>query len=301
MTPRISVVMPSYNQGPFITRAIESVLDQGIDDLEMIVMDGGSTDETVDILKRFVRKDSRIRFISEKDRGQAHAVNKGISQTTGQVIGWLNSDDLFYPDALPAVLKFFDSHPAIDVVYGDGDHIDVNDRILRRHPTELWDKTRLEETVFLSQPSTFFRRSVVQRCGLLDESLHYSLDYEYWIRLSQAGMSFAYLPRVLSGTRMHDGAKTIDRRLAMHTEVNDMLKSRLGHVPDSWLLNYAFVAAGADTHLRLSTPLRALAILPVAAHASIRWNGTLKGSSILEWAQGIGEKASRAWERKRAA
>jgi len=301
MPPRLSVVMPSYNQAPFIARAVESVLRQGMKDLELIVMDGGSKDDTVSILSEFARKDSRVRFISEPDRGQAHAVNKGIAQTTGDVIGWLNSDDLYYPGALSAVLQFLDNYPHIDVVYGDGDHVDENERILRRHPTEPWNKHRLEESVILSQPSTFFRRSVVAQCGVLDETLHFALDYEYWLRLSQKGMHFAYLPRVLSGTRMHDAAKTIDRRLAMHVEVNDMLKRRLGHVPDRWLLNYAFVAAGADTHLRLSTPLRALAVLPVAARASLKWNGKLRGASFLEWAQGIGEKASRVLERKRAA
>jgi glycosyltransferase involved in cell wall biosynthesis len=297
----LSVVMPSLQQGAFIARAISSVLSQSFRAIELIVMDGGSTDQTLDILKHFARKDARLRWYSEPDAGQADAVNKGWQRATGKLIGWLNSDDIYYAEAFSAVTRHFASHPDTDVVYGEGDQVDINDRFLARHPTEPWNPRRLQESVILPQPSVFMRRQVIDKCGPLDTQLHYCMDYEYWLRLSQINATVRYIPWVLSGTRFHDGAKTLKHRLAMHAEVNDMLRRRLGKVPPAWLLNYAFVAAQADGQLKWSTPWRALSILPHAVRASWQWNHSLPPSTILRWGEGITDKAVRAIERRRAA
>jgi glycosyltransferase involved in cell wall biosynthesis len=295
-----SIVMPSFQQGAFIARSISSILSQSFRSFELIVMDGGSTDQTLDVLKHFARKDARIRWYSEPDEGQADAVNKGWQRATGTVLGWLNSDDIYYEEAFAGVARHFLKHPDADMVYGEGDHIDINDRFLARHPTEEWNEDRLRERVLVAQPSVFLHRRVVEKCGLLDARLHYCMDYEYWLRLSQANRMVHYIPRVLSGTRFHAGAKTIHKRLEMHAEVNDMLHRRLGKVPARWLLNYAFVAAGVDGEFRWSTPWRALRVLPCAIEASRRWNGSLPPATLLEWSQGISEKAVRAFERRQA-
>src|SRR5690606_21786612 len=131
----------AYMHGKYIERTIQSVLDQGIDDLEYVVFDGGSTDNTVDILRKY---ESRLRWVSEKDRGQSDAVNKGIRATTGEVIGWLNSDDIYYPGALRKVLDFFKANPDAEVVYGDAHHIRDDDSIIDDYYTEPFNFERLK-------------------------------------------------------------------------------------------------------------------------------------------------------------
>ena len=236
--PLFSIVTPSYQQGRFIERTIQSVLSQESESLELLVMDGGSTDETVPILERY---SDPLTWRSGPDDGQADAVNLGLARARGQIIGWLNSDDVYYAGALAAVACFFADHPEVDVVSGDADHIDENGRFLERYPTEPWDPERLTETCFVCQPATFFRRRVVERWGELDSGLHFCMDYEYWLRLQQSGARFAYLRRRLAGSRLHSETKTLGQRVAVHTEINHMMRRTCGRCPDRWLTNWAIV------------------------------------------------------------
>ena len=267
--PRISIVTPSYQQGRFLQQTIESVLSQDVAGLEYYVADGGSTDESVDILRKY---GGQIRWVSENDRGQAHAVNKGIAATSAPIIGWINSDDVYYPGVLRAVMEHFDSHPDTDVLYGGADHIGEDGAILEAYPTEPWNPRRLIETCFLCQPAVFFRRSVVAQSGLLDERLHYCMDYEYWLRLALESAQFAHIGRKLAGSRMYASNKTLGASVQAHAEINDMMKRVFGAAPPRWIWNYAHVVVRERGALRESDFRYALAVSRESCKASLRWN-----------------------------
>ena len=270
---KFSVVTPSYNQGIFIERTVRSVLSQDGVELEYVVFDGASNDETVAILRSLGEAHpSRMRWTSEKDKGQAHAVNKGLAATSGEIIGWLNSDDVYYPESLRAVAGYFAEHPEIDVVYGTADHIDADDRPLDPYPTEPWNFDRMIETCIVCQPAAFFRRRMVERHGPLNDTLHYCMDYEYWIRLALAGARFGYLDRKLAGSRMYAQNKTLGSRPAVHTEINNVLKRHLGRVPDRWLYNYAHAVTEAHRDRVPQSRAFRLELAGWALLASLRWN-----------------------------
>lgn len=190
--PRISIVTPSLNQGAYLERTIRSVLDQaGPFELEYLVQDGGSTDGTPDLLRRY---EGRLRYRVERDAGQADAVNRGLRTATGDVVGWLNSDDLLYPGALARVTAAFAAHPEALWVHGRCEIVDEGDRPIRRWLSAYKDarcrrysrRSLLVEN-YVSQMTVFWRREALERVGLLDESLGYTFDYDYWLRLSALG------------------------------------------------------------------------------------------------------------------
>ncbi|MGH2567465.1 MAG: glycosyltransferase family 2 protein [Bacteroidota bacterium] len=287
---RVSVVTPSYNQGQFIERTITSILTQDSSDVEYVVFDGGSQDETLSILRKY---QGRLRWVSEKDKGQANAVNKGIKATSGEIIGWLNSDDIYYPGAVRTVVNFFRAHPDVDVVYGTANHIDKSDCIIEPYSTECWNPDRLKETCYICQPATFFRRRVVERYGLLDETLQYCMDYEYWLRLALGGANFVHLPQSLAGSRLYLETKTLGARNEVHREINAMMRKCLGQIPARWLSNYAHVVLHNKGLSRENNPLAFIfGLAVVSLYAAFRWNrGVSKEmrSTIWRWVRRHGE------------
>lgn len=274
---KISIVTPSYNQGQFIERTLQSVASQGGAEIEHVVFDGGSNDNTVDVLKAF---QPPVRWVSKKDRGQTDAVNQGIRATDGEIIGWLNSDDVYYPGAVARVVKYFEDHPEVDVVYGMADHIDREDHAFEPYPSEPWNFERLKETCFICQPALFFRRSVVERYGMLDESLNYCMDYEYWLRLGKAGVRFAYLEEKLAGSRLYADNKTLGARVKVHREINDMMKKLFGKVPDRWLFNYAHAVVEQGMS-RMENPNRFSMQVALRSIASaLKWNSRVSGEML---------------------
>ena len=232
--PSITVVTPSFNQAAFIRETIESVLGQHYPHLDYVVTDGGSTDGTVDILKSY---EGRLRWVSERDQGQAHAVNKGVALGRGEIIGWLNSDDLYTPGALEAAARTFLRCREVHVLYGEADEVLADGTFFRRYPTASFDYQRLAHECFICQPATFFRRAAFEEVGGLDITLHYCMDYDLWIRLGHR-FRFGHLPEVLACSRLHTEGKTLARRRHVFPEIIRTVRRHYGFVPFSWVYGY---------------------------------------------------------------
>jgi glycosyltransferase involved in cell wall biosynthesis len=230
-----------------------------------------------------------LHWISEKDEGQADAVNKGLDRATGSIIGWLNSDDIYYPGAIATACEILDTNPEADVIFGDANHIDEYDRIIDAYPTEAFNFDRLLETCYICQPAVFFRKSVVNRFGRLDQHLQFCLDYEYWIRLAAAGAKFLWVRQVLAGSRLYAETKTLGHRVPVHLEINNMLRAHVGRVPERWLFNYAHAVADEKGIPRSDGVRFPLMVSGLSIYASLRWNHTVSGEmrrTTSRWAAG---------------
>ncbi len=265
----LSIITPSYNQGRFIERTILSVLSQPITDLEYVVFDGASTDNTVDVLRKY---EDRLRWVSEKDSGQPEAVNKGLKSTHGEIIGWVNSDDVLYRGAVPVVVCFFLALPEVVVFFVNAYIIYQNDRVVEPYPTEPWNLERFKSDCYLSQPATFFRRRMVDNFGYLEPAYHYTLDYEYWLRLATGGAVFHYLPVILAGARIYPETKTISGKLSLHYEMNGMMIRKFGRVPDRWLFNFGHAFLYQKSMPRSQRFRFAVAVSAISLWAALRWN-----------------------------
>ncbi|HTS02279.1 MAG TPA: glycosyltransferase family 2 protein [Thermoanaerobaculia bacterium] len=231
--PSISLVTPSLDQGKFIRATIESVLSQEYPALEYLVQDGGSTDGTLAVLREY---EGRVPFVSEKDAGQADAINRGLSRTTGEILGYLNSDDVLRPGALAAVGEAFASDPALAFAWGRAAYVDEAGRVVSPCLARPDAIERLADACFIAQPAAFFRRSVWEEVGPFDVALHHTLDYDYWLRIAARypAARFRFLDRELAGCRMHPDAKTVagwDRALG---EIMGLVKRRTGYVSLWW-------------------------------------------------------------------
>jgi len=203
----VTVATPSYNQAEFIEDTLRSVRNQTYPDIEHLVFDGGSDDGTVDILSRFEAETAddphyTLEWVSEPDEGQSHAINKGFERASGRLVGWLNSDDVyFYRDTVERMVEAFDARPDTDVLYGDHVEIGREGEIRRVRRALDWDYDRLRRGYSIPQPATFFRDHVVADRGLNTE-LDYSMDLEYWLYLGRR-YAFEHVPRLVAGNRMY--------------------------------------------------------------------------------------------------
>lgn len=207
--PLVSIITPSFNQGKFIEDTLLSVKNQNYPNIEHIILDGGSTDNTIEILKKY-EVGYNLRWISEPDGGQSDAVNKGFRMTKGKIIGWINSDDVyFYKDTISYVVEQFIKNPSVDIIYGNDALIDEYSNIFYVRIFHEWDYKKLLRGFSIPQPATFFRKEVIVE-NLLDKNLELNMDFEFWLRLGKK-YRFKHVKKVLAGNRLHKKRKRISR------------------------------------------------------------------------------------------
>ncbi len=231
--PTLSLVVPTLNQGRFLAATLESVLGQAYPSLELLVHDGGSTDGTREVLESCR---GRVDAVSEPDDGQADAINRGLARARGEVLGYLNSDDLLLPGALEAVGRAFAENAVLKLVYGRAVYVDGEGRTIGPCMTEAWSRRRLADYCFVAQPAAFFRRTLFEEVGPFDTRLHHALDYDFWLRAAErlAADEVLYLDRPLAACRLHAEAKTVagwDRALG---EIFDVVRRRTGYLSLWW-------------------------------------------------------------------
>ncbi len=201
----ISIITPSLNQGEFIRYNIESVISQNYEKFEHIIIDGSSSDNTISILKEY----KHLKWISEKDKGAANAINKGISLSKGDVLCWLNSDDYFEKNILKDIASLFNNNEDIDLVYGNMTFVDKNNKIIRKDKTEKYDLDVLihKNADIIRQPSTFFRKNLYEKVKGLNENLKCVFDYDFFLRILFIGKSF-YFDKNIAFYREHKNTLT---------------------------------------------------------------------------------------------
>ena len=265
--PIISIITPSFNQARFLDQAIESVLSQeGGFYIDYILMDGRSTDESVDIIKEYEsiiktgssqKKISEItyfydikyekfnsclgisfRWESEKDNGQAHAINKGIELAKGGIVAYLNSDDLYEGYAFKTIADFFQRNEQCETVYGNAFIIDDTGKKLGLYPTKDINADDIYSECFICQPSVFFRKTALVKYGLFNEKIHNSFDYEYWLRLYNKKAVFTHLDTVLASTRYYEETKTRKNRKEIYLEILALNKHYSGSFNNRWLYEF---------------------------------------------------------------
>jgi glycosyltransferase involved in cell wall biosynthesis len=239
--PLVTIVTPSYNQGRFIRATIESVLAQDYPNIEYIIMDGGSTDETASIVRQY---GGRLRWISEKDRGQSDAINKGFRMAKGEIVSWLNSDDVILSGAVRHAVAAFEAKPELGAVYGEGYLMDeagnVTGRFPATEPFNLWKLVYLSDYVL--QQTLYFRKSVFEEIGYLDESLHWGMDWDILIRIGKRYM-MGYIPHYMGCLREYGAAKTFSGGAKRFRELASIMRRH-----GSRRYPPGFITYGLDTY-----------------------------------------------------
>ena len=236
MPPLVSIITPSFNQAQFLEETIRSVLAQDYPNLEYILVDGGSTDGSLEIIQCYA--DRLAWWVSEPDRGQTDALNKGFARARGEVFAWLNSDDTYLPGAISQAVACLEVHPQAALVYGDADLIDEQGRVLGPFPARQTDlKHMLRGSVHIPQQASFFRGSLWPKVGPLDPSFYFAMDYDLWLRLAGHGI-FVYTPQRWANFRLHGGAKTTLSDDRCYPEMVRAARRLTGRAPAALMLRW---------------------------------------------------------------
>ena len=203
----VSIVTPSFNQARFLEATMQSVLTQDYPNIEYIVVDGGSADESADIIRKYESK--LAWWVSEKDKGQTDAINKGFARAKGEILAWLNSDDTYEPGAIQAAVKYLSDHPEAGMVYGDANFINEEGRIIGKFNAAQTDYRLLRQGyVHIPQQTMFFRADLWKQVGPLDPTFYFAMDYDLWTRIARIA-PLHYTPQIWANFRLHSSGKTI--------------------------------------------------------------------------------------------
>ena len=236
MPPLVSIITPSFNQAQFLEETIRSVLAQDYPNVEYILVDGGSTDGSLEIIQRYA--DRLAWWVSEADRGQTDALNKGFARAGGEIFAWLNSDDTYLPGAISQAVACLEAHPQAALVYGDADLVDEQGRVLGPFPARQTDlKHMLRGSVHIPQQASFFRGGLWSKVGPLDPSFYFAMDYDLWLRLARYGI-FVYTPQRWANFRLHGGAKTTLSDDRCYPEMVRAARRVTGHTPVALMLRW---------------------------------------------------------------
>jgi len=277
--PLISIVTPTYNMGRYLEETIQSVLSQDYPNIEYIVMDAGSTDETLAILEKYK---GRLEFHSGPDKGTADAINKGFARSHGSVFAYLNADDIYLPGAISAAMRSLAVEPDTGVVYGEANWVDESGQVLGSYPVRPYDAALFKQECFISQPAAFIQREAFELAGRMDPNLQYAYDYDLWIRTSRL-YPMRKIDAVLATSRMHTENKTVGQRRQVLRETLHLLESHYGYVPFQPV--HAYASYLVDRRDQFFEPLRpsifkyALSLL-----VGLRYNVDRPFRFIREWA-----------------
>jgi glycosyltransferase involved in cell wall biosynthesis len=226
--PKVSIVTPSYNQGEYIEETIKSVVSQGYPNLEYIIIDGGSNDNSVEIIKEYAEKYPYIQWVSEKDRGQSHAINKGFKRSTGEIVAWLNSDDVYEMNAIIDQVELLQNNPDVMLVYGDAiieDEVTgIKEKFKSAEPFDYYRLIHVNHMIM--QPTTFWRRELFDKIGYLDETLNFTMDWEFWIRTGKEH-KILYNPITIARAKDYKTTKTFSGGFKRLKEIK-MIQDKYG-------------------------------------------------------------------------
>ena len=277
--PPISIVTPTYNMGRYLEETIQSVLSQDYPNIEYIVMDAGSTDETLAILEKYR---GRLEFHSGPDRGTADAINKGFARSHGSVFAYLNADDIYLPGAISAAMHSMSADPEVGVVYGDANWVDERGNALAPYPVRPYDAALFSQQCFISQPAAFIRREAFELAGRMDPNLQYAYDYDLWIRISRL-FPMRKLDALLAASRMHQENKTVGQRRRVLRETMRLLESHYGYVP--FRPAHAYASFLVDRRDQFFEPLRpSIFKYVLSLFVGLRYNAERPFRFTREWA-----------------